>query len=113
MVFMKLRKYLATFAVKQKDFAEQIGDKPHNINRYCLGRRVPKPPVMRKIFEATGGLVDANSFFDLPSKTPTGSAAVDAVVGSEPAEGENADLSKSVCCRASDSDCAEREDKKS
>lgn len=110
---MKLKNYLAMSAVKQKDFAEKIGVSEVAVTNYCYGNRVPKPPVMRKIFEATGGLVDANSFFDLPSTTPTGSAAVDAVVGSDPTEGENADLSKSVCCRASDSDCAEREDKKS
>ena len=96
---MKLKEYLAQFAVKQKDFAEQIGDKPENINRYCLGRRMPKPPVMRKIFEATGGLVDANSFYLLPNTEP---AAEKSVSGSDPvAEDENAALSSDFC-RSSD-----------
>lgn len=107
---MKLEKYLAMFAIKQKDFADRIGEKNARVNKYCLGTRIPRPDVMSKIFEATGGLVDANSFYDI---SPIGSAADAFAVGSCPSEGENADLSKSVCCRSSDSDCAEREDKKS
>ena len=110
MVFMKLKEYLAQFAVKQKDFAEQIGDIPQNINRYCRGRRMPKPPVMRKIFEATGGLVDANSFYLLPQ---TGSTADASAVGSVPvSEGENAALSSDVR-RTSVDDSDEREGQKS
>jgi len=108
---MKLETYLAQAAVKQKDFAEEIGDGPHNINRYCRGHRIPKPPVMRKIYAATGGLVDANSFYDLPSLTPTGSAAVASAVGSDPSEGENAALSKASCCRPSVDDSDEPEGK--
>lgn len=108
---MKLETYLAQVAVKQKDFAEEIGDGPHNINRYCRGHRIPKPPVMRKIYVATGGLVDANSFYDLPS--PTGSAADLSAVGSDPSEGENAALSKASCCRPSVDDSDEREGQKS
>lgn len=107
---MKLKEYLAQFAIKQKDFAEQIGDKPENINRYCLGRRMPKPPVMRKIFEATGGLVDANSFYLLQDP---GSAADLSASGSDPvSEDENAALSSDVY-RSSDVNSDEREEKKS
>ena len=107
---MKLKEYLAQFAVKQKDFARNIGVSEVAVTNYLSGNRYPKPYVMRKIFEATGGLVDANSFYDI---SPSGSAADAFAVGSCPSEGENADLSKSVCCRTSDSDCAERENKKS
>lgn len=109
---MKLETYLAQVAVKQKDFAEEIGDGPHNINRYCRGHRIPKPSVMRKIYAATGGLVDANSFYDLPSLlTPPGSAADSSAVGSDPSEGENAALPSDVC-RPSDNHSDKREGQK-
>lgn len=107
---MKLEDYLAQFAVKQKDFAEQIGEKSARVNKYCLGTRIPRPQVMRKIFEATGGLVDANSFYLLPQ---TGSTADASAVGSVPvSEGENAALSSDVR-RTSVDDSDEREGQKS
>lgn len=109
---MKLKKYLAQFAIKQKDFARKIGVTDVAITNYCFGNRMPKPPVMRKIFDATGGLVDANSFYDLPSLlTPTGSAADSSAVGSDPSEGENAALPSDVC-RPSDNHSDKREGQK-
>lgn len=63
---MKLKRYLALNAVKQKDFAARIGEKPARICLYCLGQRIPRPDVMRKIFDATNGAVTPNDFFDLP-----------------------------------------------
>ena len=110
---MKLKEYLAQVAIKQKDFARKISITDVAITNYCYGNRIPKPPVMRKIYAATGGLVDANSFYDLPSLTPTGSAAVASAVGSDPSEGENAALSKASCCRPSVDDSDEREGQKS
>ena len=99
MGIMKLETYLAQFAIKQKDFAEQIGEKPARVNKYCLGTRIPRPFVLRKIFEITGGLVDANSFYLLPNTEP---AAEKSVSGSDPvSEDENAALSSDVC-RSSD-----------
>ena len=111
---MKLETYLAQSAVKQNKFAEKIGTSPKKISKYCLGAAIPRPAVMRKIYTATGGLVDANSFYDLPSLTPTGSAADASAVGSVPvSEGENAALSKASCCRPSVDDSDEREGQKS
>ena len=107
---MKLKEYLALNAVKQKDFARNIGVSEVAVTNYLSGNRFPKPYVMRKIFEATGGLVDANSFYDI---SPSGSAADAFAVGSYPSEGENADLSKSSSCRPSDVHCDEREGEKS
>lgn len=63
---MKLQNYLALNAVKQKDFAARIGENQTCVNRYCLGQRIPRPDVMRKIFCETNGAVTPNDFFDLP-----------------------------------------------
>lgn len=83
---MKLKRYLALNAVKQKDFAARIGEKPARICLYCLGQRIPRPDVMRKIFAATNGAVTPNDFFlsdeqiaaaghDDPARDPKGGAA--------------------------------------
>ena len=94
---MKLKEYLALHAVKQKDFAGLIDEKPARINMYCLGLRMPRPDVMRKIYDATGGLVDANSFFDLPVNSPAAeSDTVAAVSGSDSFSGENAALEQNI-----------------
>ena len=106
---MRLEDYLAQFAVKQKDFAEQIGEKSARVNKYCLGTRIPRPQVMRKIFEATGGLVDANSFYLLPNAEPETDLSAS---GSVPTEDENAALSSDVC-RSSDVNSDDGEEIKS
>lgn len=62
---MKLEKYLATNAVTQKEFAEQIGEKPVVITRYCNGQRIPRAEIMVKIFKATNGAVTPNDFYDI------------------------------------------------
>nr|DAE52488.1 MAG TPA: repressor protein [Caudoviricetes sp.] len=83
---MKLKRYLALNAVKQKDFAARIGEKPARICLYCLGQRIPRPDVMQKIFAATNGAVTPNDFFlsdeqiaaaghDDPARDPKGGAA--------------------------------------
>lgn len=63
---MKLNEFLALNAVKQKDFAARIDERATAINKYCLGQRIPRIDVMRKIFDATNGAVTPNDFFDLP-----------------------------------------------
>lgn len=63
---MKLIEFLALKAVKQNEFAAHIGEKTSRVNKYCLGQRIPRPDVMRKIFDATNGAVTPNDFFDLP-----------------------------------------------
>lgn len=94
---MKLKTYLAQFAIKQKDFARDIGVTDVAITNYCLGNRTPRPDVMRKIYDATGGLVDANSFFDLPVNSPAAeSDTVAAVSGSDSFSGENAALEQNI-----------------
>ncbi len=93
---MKLKEYLAKNAIKQKDFAKKIGVTDVAVTNYCLQNRVPKPSVMAKIYAATGGLVDANSFFDLPVNSPAAeSDAVFAASGSD-FSGENAALTQNI-----------------
>lgn len=65
---MKLNCFLARNAVTQKDFAESIGEKVARVNWYCLEKRIPRPSVMRKIFDATQGQVTPNDFYDLPAE---------------------------------------------
>lgn len=62
---MKLEIYLKTMAIKQKDFAEAIGEAVSMVNHYCQGIRVPRADVMVKIYQATGGMVEPNDFYDL------------------------------------------------
>lgn len=93
---MKLDEYLAQNAIKQKDFAKMIGESATNVSRYCCAERMPKPSVMAKIYAATGGLVDANSFFDLPVNSPAAeSDAVSAASGPD-FSGENAALTQNI-----------------
>lgn len=83
---MKLIEFLAQNAVKQNEFAARIGEKTSRVNKYCLGQRIPRPDVMRKIFAATNGAVTPNDFFlsdeqiaaaghDDPARDPKGGAA--------------------------------------
>lgn len=60
---MRLIDYLASAAIKQNEFAAQIGENAVCVSRYCLGTRIPRPAVMQKIFLATGGAVTPNDFF--------------------------------------------------
>lgn len=66
---MKLDSFLALNAVKQNEFAEKIGENSVCVNRYCLGTRIPRPEVMRKIYVATNGAVTPNDFYGLPDGT--------------------------------------------
>lgn len=81
-----MNEFLALNAVKQKDFATRIDERATAINKYCLGQRIPRPDVMRKIFAATNGAVTPNDFFlsdeqiaaaghDDPARDPKGGAA--------------------------------------
>ena len=63
---MKIRAYLKLNKITQGEFADIIGASPQAISCFCLGQRIPRPDVMRKIFDATNGAVTPNDFFDLP-----------------------------------------------
>ena len=76
MDFMKLTNYLSLNDIKQNEFAENIGEKPARINKYCLGVRIPRPDVMKSIFEATDGQVTPNDFYNLGTAEDVQAAAV-------------------------------------
>lgn len=84
-----MNEFLALNAVKQKDFAARIDERATAINKYCLGQRIPRPDVMRKIFDATNGAVTPNDFFDLPdiALSPEVSAAEEHSTADGVAEG--------------------------
>jgi predicted transcriptional regulator len=64
---MKLADYLAQEGLSEAAFAERIGVTQAAVNRYKKDR-VPEPEPMRAIVAATGGAVQPNDFFDLPSE---------------------------------------------
>lgn len=63
---MKIRSYLKSNKITQAEFAALVGTSAQAISCFCLGQRIPRPDVMRKIFDATNGAVTPNDFFDLP-----------------------------------------------
>lgn len=65
MSIMKLEMYLKIMSIKQKDFADNISEAVSLVNHYCLGIRIPRPAVMRKIYQVTKGLVQPNDFYNL------------------------------------------------
>lgn len=62
---MGLQEYLTATSTSRADFAQKIGVSVESVRRYLNEGRVPEPPVMCKIIEATGGDVTANDFFGL------------------------------------------------
>jgi hypothetical protein len=62
---MRLQEYLVETGTTRAEFARQIDVKHITVTRYIREGRVPEPPVMEKIIEATDGKVTANDFFGL------------------------------------------------
>lgn len=62
---MKLRTYLGIKGLSQRAFAKRLDVKPITVWRWCHGHRLPDRASMQRIFEATGGQVSANDFYDL------------------------------------------------
>lgn len=59
---MTLDDWLIRTTTKEEAFAARIGTSQAAVNRYRHGQRVPRPGVMARIAEATGGAVTANDF---------------------------------------------------
>lgn len=59
---MTLADYLAREKIVDADFATRIGVERSTVTRLRAGQ-IPKPDVMRKIVEQTGGEVTANDFY--------------------------------------------------
>jgi len=49
-----------------REFSELIGTEPSTVSRWRRGLTTPGPEDMLRIYEATGGDVEPNSFYDLP-----------------------------------------------
>lgn len=73
---MKLRQYRDTHNLTLAQMAEQVGVSEVSMSRYERGDRMPRPEVMRKIGEVTGGAVRPNDFF----------GAEEEIAAEEPAE---------------------------
>lgn len=59
---MKLGTHLAANGITHAEFAIRIGTSQAAVTRYVLGQRTPRPEVIARIAEATGGDVTANDF---------------------------------------------------
>jgi len=59
---MKLKQYLKQKTVRRDEFAKKIGTSPAYICHVIAGRRNPSLDMMIRIHDATGGLVDLNSW---------------------------------------------------
>lgn len=63
---MNLRSYLSSRGISEAAFGAQIGVSQAAVNRYVRRSRIPTPPIMAKIVEATDGQVTANDFYAQP-----------------------------------------------
>ncbi len=59
---MTLGEYILTHAPNGADLARKVGVSQAAISRYANRKRVPRPDVMRRIAEVTGGAVTPNDF---------------------------------------------------
>lgn len=64
---MSLPKFLRDRDLSNADFGAMIGVTGAAVGRY-LKDQIPRKAIMRRIYDATGGLVDANSFYGLEPK---------------------------------------------
>jgi transcriptional regulator with XRE-family HTH domain len=62
LVAMKLSSYLDAAKETHEAFAKRIGVSQAAVSRYAAGARLPRPEVLHRIVEATGGKVTANDF---------------------------------------------------
>lgn len=62
---MLLTEFLKERNIKKAAFSKIIGVSQPLTGYYCSGKRTPAPKIMQKIFEATGGKVTPNDFYNL------------------------------------------------
>lgn len=63
---MRLAEYLEEKKISDSAFAAQIGTSTQSVHRYKSGQRFPRPKILSKIFEISGGQITANDFAVLP-----------------------------------------------
>ena len=67
---MLLREYLALRGLPIPILADLLGVSVQAVHRYVNGERLPRPDVMVKIAEVTGGAVKPNDFYPVCSREP-------------------------------------------
>lgn len=66
---MKLAEYISKQGMTHAEFGALIGVPQATVSRYVNGVRIPHDKeTFDKIFEATGGQVTPNDFFDTPTQ---------------------------------------------
>ena len=70
---MKLKDWLETSGLKQKDFADKIGVSLMSLSLYLHRGRIPRPVVLAAIQRETGGAVTPADFY--PASDASGGAA--------------------------------------
>ncbi|MFG1376130.1 helix-turn-helix domain-containing protein [Xanthobacter autotrophicus] len=75
---MDIATWLSQNDVSEAEFAVRIGVTRQSIWRYRSGERVPRPGVIARIREATGGQVTANDFFPQLTNDTTPTPSEDA-----------------------------------
>jgi transcriptional regulator with XRE-family HTH domain len=65
---MKLKDYMAENELRDEEFAVLIGRDRSFVNRLRNNNAKPSPSLMETIAEKTGGKVQPNDFFDLPTQ---------------------------------------------
>lgn len=65
---MTLDEYRKEKGLTYNDIAAAIGlGNPMTVMRYCKGQRIPKPDMMKKIYDFSGGAVAPSDYYDFPS----------------------------------------------
>jgi transcriptional regulator with XRE-family HTH domain len=67
---MLLREYLSLRGLTIPVLADLLGVSVQSVHRYVNGERLPRPDVMMKIAEVTGGAVKPNDFYPVCCREP-------------------------------------------
>ncbi|SPL64437.1 MULTISPECIES: helix-turn-helix transcriptional regulator [Brucella/Ochrobactrum group] len=75
---MKLHRYLQLTGIDDEAFASSIDMSVSGLRKLKSGERIPRPHTMRRIYEATGGEVTANDFYEdlIPTRSTSQQQAV-------------------------------------
>ena len=60
---MNIRSFLKLYNISNIEFSKRLGISNVSLSRYINGHRFPEKKILKKIFELTDGLVDANDFY--------------------------------------------------
>ena len=71
---MNLGEYLKRSGLALSEFAEKVGVTHASMSRYVSGKRLPRPEILRRIADASGGEVRANDFFADAAEAAPGDA---------------------------------------